>query len=110
MSKPTQEQIERLPKWAQDHIRRLERKVQDSERAITDLQQDQRTPIYWTPGHREDKKYIPDNARIYFELPDANHALMLHWDRRLDMLIVAAEYSALLVRPHSSNWIHVYAE
>jgi hypothetical protein len=110
MNEPTTQQIERLPKWAQEHIERLERQVKDLTQANIDLQQDEPTQIYWTSGHREDKKYIPNNARIYIERGGEHRTLMVHWDNVRKMLNVAAEFSALLVRPHSSNWIHVEAE
>lgn len=110
MTKPTPDQLTRLPKWAQEYIETLERAVEDSQRVITELQQDEPTEIYWTTGIRDEKKYIPNNARIYIERGGEKHALLVHWDRQRDMLNVAAEFNNLIVHPHSSNWIHVKSE
>lgn len=77
---------------------------------MAEWKQDQATRMYWCVGIRDEKKYIPENARIYIERPDDRHTLTVHWDRQRDMLNVAAEFSSLIVRPHSTNWLHVLAE
>src|SRR5688500_17449514 len=54
LNNPTPDQVERLPKWAQEYIAGLQRELENSQRAITELQQDEPTQIYWTVGIRDE--------------------------------------------------------
>lgn len=54
MSEPTKEQIERLPKWAQDHIQRLTRLKDRAEKALQDATDEQTESPFMVPNWETD--------------------------------------------------------
>lgn len=71
MAEPTDEQIAKLPKWAQDHIAYLAGRLRYETQTAIEVTEGQ-TPIRWTRGV-EEWRHVPDGATVRFMLDERHY-------------------------------------
>lgn len=97
----TDEQMAKLPKWAQDEMKRLEmrnRELQDKVAALTDAPP---SPVGWSDGIHEANN-LPPRARVIFKQGEEwDETIEVSMTQRGDVEVRSAR--AILIKPVAGN-------
>ena len=105
MPNPSREQLERLPKWAQDHIRVLEMRLTEKQHDIDHLRQCAgETDVYrWIYG--QVPQYIRDDGPITFRTRHGTVDVQLNQSRTA--IVIYGGNENLELRASSANMFYV---
>lgn len=107
----TQEQFDRLPKWAQAHIRSLSREVERAHIEAKVARLETVNPsdvVFLKETYAKTPIALPKTSRIVFKTPEGE--IRVFWDERRRHVEVMANSESgedLIVRPHVSNAVSV---
>jgi hypothetical protein len=101
----TPEQLDRLPKFVQQHITLLERNLKD---AYTKIQEGPENSNAWTNPHSDVYcKPIGKNPTIQFGDSDGDHFVVKFDGERLDIIGYGGHSDRMVIAPRGGNCIHV---
>jgi hypothetical protein len=98
----TEQQFEKLPKWARRHIMLLERRVRDAENMLDSLVSNtNESDLSWTRGMDKDN-FLPEYTRVTFHFPQLHGRAHKNFMWRDGVVDVNAS-GPLLFQPRASN-------
>ncbi len=107
MNVATPEQIERLPKWAQNELRDAHRRANDAESKLKDYLDNQSQSFVYTRNGLTEKSFIQDD-RVSFQLKGGEITVALR-DGKLECHGAYGGGQRLVVVPHVTNvvWLEL---
>lgn len=98
----TAQEINKLPKWAQEKLHILNNQVRTMRGAMQEMTEETPSNVYWNDYSTDARKFIPDNAIVRFQLPDG-YITMHMYDDRVQVL----GSTRIKLNPHASNHIEI---
>lgn len=107
---PTQEQIDKLPKWAQQHLKAMSNRLARADRQLEALSSVEPTGVSWSSGNDLEKP-LPRSAQVTFQTEDdcgRKKPIVCYLLKMAGGVVLNVEGDDdMIVMPRSSNLVYI---